>query len=364
MMNTLTTPQRLERLNWLIVLCIGYIAARSVFDYARGVNLVEGGRLAGPVRGIFGNPNDLALNMVTFMPAAAIFAMSRHQPVLRRLVAAGIVVLMMATIVFTKSRGGVLGLCVMLLALVVLGTKVRRGFAAIAIASILLATPFMPASFWTRMASMFDEQVDKQQFTGSSEARRIVMQEGINTFLERPFTGVGAGQFKNYNPPGRKERWRETHNALIPHPPGRDRRGRDAQDAEAAQEAPRSGPPQCGHERDRSRHAVRAYRRDDDRVDRLVHVLDVRVGRLQLDLLLPAGAHCRRARADQGPSHRGAGAARAGYEANVRSSGKIFPSNGTRRGLREAQMSKCEIKHHRAAAFFLLTVVIGSTNVA
>jgi O-antigen ligase len=28
-------------------------------------------------------------------------------------------------------------------------------------------------------------------------------------------TGVGAGQFKNYNPPERKERWRETHNALI-----------------------------------------------------------------------------------------------------------------------------------------------------
>jgi len=41
------------------------------------------------------------------------------------------------------------------------------------------------------------------------------MQEGINTFLERPFTGVGAGQFQNYNPAERKERWRETHNALI-----------------------------------------------------------------------------------------------------------------------------------------------------
>ena len=41
------------------------------------------------------------------------------------------------------------------------------------------------------------------------------MQEGIATFMERPFTGVGAGQFKNYNPAGRKERWRETHNALI-----------------------------------------------------------------------------------------------------------------------------------------------------
>jgi O-antigen ligase len=215
MMNTLTTPRRLERISWLIVLCIGYVAARGVFDYARGVNLVEDGRLAGPVNGMFGNPNDLALNMVTFMPAAAIFAMSRHQPVVRRLMAAGIVILMMATIVFTKSRSGALGLTVMLLALVVLGTKVRPGFAAIAVATILLSTPFMPASFWTRMASMFDEQVDKEQFTGSSEGRRVVMQEGINTFLERPLTGVGAGQFKNYNPPGRKERWREAHNALI-----------------------------------------------------------------------------------------------------------------------------------------------------
>jgi O-antigen ligase len=215
MVNTLTTPQRLERINWLIVLCMGYIAARGVLNYARGINFVEDGRLAGPVSGMFGNPNDLAMNMVTFLPAAAIFAISRHQPILRRVIAAGIVVLMMATIVFTKSRGGALGLFVMLLALVVLGTKVRRGFAAIAIGSILLGMPFMPASFWTRMASMFDEQVDRQQFTGSSEARRVVMTEGINTFLERPFTGVGAGQFKNYNPPGRKERWRETHNALI-----------------------------------------------------------------------------------------------------------------------------------------------------
>ena len=63
--------------------------------------------------------------------------------------------------------------------------------------------------------SIVDEQADKQQFTGSREARRILMQEGIDAFLEHPLTGVGAGQFKNYNPPGRKERWRETHNALI-----------------------------------------------------------------------------------------------------------------------------------------------------
>ena len=78
MMNTLTTPKRIEQITWLIVLCCGFIAARSVFDYARGVNLVEGNRLAGPVGGIFGNPNDLAMNMVTFLPAAAVIALSRR----------------------------------------------------------------------------------------------------------------------------------------------------------------------------------------------------------------------------------------------------------------------------------------------
>jgi hypothetical protein len=60
MMNTLTTPRRIEQMTWLIVLCCGLISVESVFAYARGMNLVEGNRLAGPVGGIFSNPNDLA----------------------------------------------------------------------------------------------------------------------------------------------------------------------------------------------------------------------------------------------------------------------------------------------------------------
>jgi O-antigen ligase len=215
MMNTLTTPRRLEQLTWVILLCCGYIAFRAVFDYARGMNLVEDGRVAGAVSGIFGNPNDLALNMVTFMPAALMVALTpRHAPV-RRLTAAGIAAMMLATVVFTKSRGGALGLGAMLTAMLFLGRRIRPGFTVMAVAAVLLATPFVPASFWTRMATIADEQQDKTHFTGSFQARRVVMEEGIGAFLARPFTGVGAGQFKNYNPPGRREPWRETHNALI-----------------------------------------------------------------------------------------------------------------------------------------------------
>lgn len=215
MMNTLTTPRRVEQITWLIVLCCGYIALRSVVDYARGVNLVEGDRLAGPIGGIFGNPNDLAMNMVTFLPAGMVIALSKRYPLWQRGIAACAAALMLATAVFTKSRGGFLGLAVMMLTLVVLGRKVRPGFGTMAIVAVLCATPFMPSSFWERMASIVDDRKDKQEFTGTREARWTVMKEGMRAFAEHPLTGVGAGQFQNYNPPGRKEAWRETHNAPI-----------------------------------------------------------------------------------------------------------------------------------------------------
>jgi putative inorganic carbon (HCO3(-)) transporter len=214
MMNVLTTTERLERLMWLIVVCTGIIAALSVWNYVRGVNLVEGGRLAGPVGGIFGNPNDLAMNMTSLLPAAIVIALSGRQPAGKRLVALLTAALMVATIIFTQSRGGALGIVAALGAIAVLGRWMRRGVGTITIVAVLVATPFLSDSFWARMVSIVDEESDKQ-FTGSREARRLVMLEGIDAFLEHPLTGVGVGQFKNYNPSERKERWRETHNVLI-----------------------------------------------------------------------------------------------------------------------------------------------------
>ena len=65
------------------------------------------------------------------------------------------------------------------------------------------------------MNSIVDADEDARMYTGSRAARSAVMQEGINTFLDHPVTGVGVGQFKNYNPPGRQQPWLETHNAII-----------------------------------------------------------------------------------------------------------------------------------------------------
>jgi O-antigen ligase len=215
MVNTLTSPERLERFTWVILVCIGIVAFLSLVNYARGINLVEDGRLTGPVSGIFGNPNDLALNMVTFLPMFAVVAISPWHPPQRRLAAVFLALLMTLVVVFTKSRGGVIGLGITLVSLQLLGRSINRRLGLAAAAAVILVLPLAPASFWDRMASIGDSRQDQEEFTGSREARRQLMEAAFNVFLERPLTGVGAGQFVNYNPPGRHERWRETHNVVL-----------------------------------------------------------------------------------------------------------------------------------------------------
>jgi O-antigen ligase len=248
MINSLNTPLRLRRFTWLIVLASAYISLRAVLDYVRGVNIVEGSRVAGAVRGIFGNPNDLALNMVAFLPFAALLALlatraprairgaygpkhggatgpsplpvrsarrtrpGRPAATGQRLAAGLAVLLMLMAIVFTKSRGGFLGLAAMIVVLVYYGQRLKPGVAAAAIVLLVALVPLLPSSFWMRMSSITDPSEDQ---TGSRAARRQVMIEAAEVFVDRPLTGIGAGQFKNYNPPDRLERWREAHDVWL-----------------------------------------------------------------------------------------------------------------------------------------------------
>ena len=211
MVNSVRGVKALRWFTWLILSAMGYVAARGVIDFATGNNLIKGERLHGSISGLMGNPNDLAMNMVTFMPLAAMIAIGRGKPV-PRMIAALIALLMIATILFTKSRAGLLGLGAVLAVLVYEGRKVRPGLGVAALVAVLAATPFMPSWFWTRLGSIGNPAQDE---SGSRQARKDLMWEGWQTFVEHPITGVGAGQFKNYNPPDRLEPWRETHNVLL-----------------------------------------------------------------------------------------------------------------------------------------------------
>jgi putative inorganic carbon (HCO3(-)) transporter len=211
MITTLTTPKRLRQLTWIMILASGYLAARGVLDYARGVNLTEGNRLKGSVGGIFENPNDLALNLVTFL-APTLFIIILEKRPFRRLVASGVAALMLATIVATKSRGGFLGLSAMLLVVAYYTIKVKPTWIFAGILGLVLTIPMLPQAFWDRMDSITNAQADP---TGSREARIRLMEQAVHVFAENPLTGIGAGQFENYEGPDAIERNRATHNVWL-----------------------------------------------------------------------------------------------------------------------------------------------------
>lgn len=211
MVNTLTSRRRIEQFIWLIVIATGYIAFRAVADAARGVNLVENGRVQGAVGGMFKNPNDLALNMVAVLPLAASIGL-RAKSAIARAGAGLAALLMVGAVIGSQSRSGTIGLAVMAL---IMGVYLVRRKPAVAIAGVLalvLALPLMPSSYWHRLSSITDESQDD---TGSRGARQTLLRESFVAFLQNPLTGVGAGQFKNYDPQGREQPWRESHNIVL-----------------------------------------------------------------------------------------------------------------------------------------------------
>jgi O-antigen ligase len=211
MTNALTSPKRIERIVWVIVIAFGYMSVRVIFNYLRGIGLVEGGRAAGPVGGFFQNPNDLALNLAAFLPLV-FMCVKRPGPAVRRLLCAGIALAMMTALVFTKSRGGTIGLVAMLITFVIVARMLTPAKILAAVLAGMLILPALPDHFWSRMSSIADA---KQDETGSREERRKLLLQGVEVFFERPLTGVGAGQFQSYWHPGLFTKWHEVHNVLL-----------------------------------------------------------------------------------------------------------------------------------------------------
>jgi O-antigen ligase len=126
--------------------------------------------------------------------------------------AAVIAALMAGAVIASHSRSGTLGLFAVLIVGGCYAARRRPAVTGALALGLLLALPLVPGSYWERVASITDESKDQ---SGSRAARSTLMREGWSAFLDRPLTGVGAGQFKNYNPQQRQQAWDETHNVVL-----------------------------------------------------------------------------------------------------------------------------------------------------
>jgi O-antigen ligase len=203
MVNVITTRERLRSMMNLVVVCGTIFAGLAIKSYLIGdftvvqkqdVGVV-GLRISGAVGGFFGNPNDLATSLDLLLPLAVALALTSRG--LKRVFYFACGVVLTAGVIVTFSRGGFLGLIAM--SGVLLWKAGRQNRLVTVLAFALMFGVFvvaMPSGYGGRITSMFNIGEDP---TGSSQARRELLDRAVNVAIHHPIIGIGMGNFHIYS---------------------------------------------------------------------------------------------------------------------------------------------------------------------
>lgn len=190
MINVVRTEKRLTAL-WVLVLCASCIlSAGAINDYRLNRLALQGERIKGVIGGLFDNPNDLALHLVTMIPiAVALFLKSRNP--FSKIVLLLTVVLLLGGVIATFSRGGFLALLIVLTVLLwkAMG-RARWLIPPVAAALLLLFLLSAPGSYGMRVSSTSDE---------STRARVDDLKRSVFIAARHPVFGVGMDNYILYS---------------------------------------------------------------------------------------------------------------------------------------------------------------------
>ena len=191
MVNVLRTRRRLMGLMWLSLAMAFYLSWQALDLYMKGELKAEGYRVDVEIGGMFGNPNDLALHLVTMIPLAVCLGIAARSKLMKLVYFAAAVLFVSANFV-TYSRGGFLGL---IAAAVVLAWKLGRNnrLNVMAVSGVvgLLVILLAPGNYGLRILSIFIPGLDP---VGSSDQRRELLERSIIVTLRNPW-GIGIGNF-------------------------------------------------------------------------------------------------------------------------------------------------------------------------
>lgn len=192
MANTLRTKTRLKGLMWLGIGIGVMLSFQALSLYEKGEFKTEGYRVSVDFGGMFGNPNDMAIHLVIFIPIAiALGASSKNM--LAKLAYFVSAALMVAGSLVTQSRGAFLGMVAVSSVLVwKLGRNQR--FKSVVIAGVVgvLVLLTAPGNYGLRVASIFIPSLDP---VGSSDQRTDLLIRSIWVTLRNP-QGIGIGNFE------------------------------------------------------------------------------------------------------------------------------------------------------------------------
>jgi O-antigen ligase len=210
--NVVRTQMRMKLLLFLVLGVSIYLSLNALNDYrlgtfATGALETHDLRIAGKIKGLFENSNDLALHLVTMIPIAVALGLSKAG-MFRKLVYFGTAGVMIGAVIVTFSRGGFLGLVAGGLILARrLGRKNKGATTAAVVFAAIMFLALAPGAYSSRLGSIFNSAAD---LTGSSSQRTEVFKRSVWVALRYPLFGVGIGNFYHKSP-----RNLVTHNAYT-----------------------------------------------------------------------------------------------------------------------------------------------------
>jgi hypothetical protein len=191
MVNVVRTEKRMKGLMWLSI-GVGLMLSIDAMElYAAGKFTVEDYRVGVDFGGMFGNPNELALHFILFIPIAFALGLGTKN-IFLKLIYWGAAFFMVAGTVVTFSRGGFLGLMACFLVLCwKLGREQRLKVMIIAAIIGALFLFLAPGNYGLRVMSIFIPGLDP---VGSSDQRTELLKQSFWVTLRNPW-GVGMGCF-------------------------------------------------------------------------------------------------------------------------------------------------------------------------
>lgn len=190
LVNVLRTEKRLRWLLLLVLSASCVVSFVALSDYATGNLVLQGKRIAGFIGGMFSNPNDLALHLVTMIPISFALFLGARGPLNKTLYLV-CSLLLIAGLVATFSRGGFLGF---VFVIAFLGWKLARRnrviFGAIALVLVVGAVAFAPSAYRSRISTTDDE---------SATARTDDLKRSILVAARHPLFGVGMDNYILYS---------------------------------------------------------------------------------------------------------------------------------------------------------------------
>lgn len=193
MVNVLLNWNRLRAIIYISLGVSLYLSILAVRNYTSGEANVEGYRVGiQEIGGLFGNPNEVALHLVSMCPLALAFALGAKRHFARVLFFI-LSILFAAASTFTYSRGAFLGL---MAAVVVFAWKLgKKNRVKVLIGIVVLGGSFLiisPSGYGLRVISIFAPALDP---VGSSNARTELFKRSVLVTLRNPW-GIGIGNFQ------------------------------------------------------------------------------------------------------------------------------------------------------------------------